>query len=219
MADKADIAAAAAVHERKALGFSTSRMQSTPTADIDALIKNLKIGPGKARHRTGLYYGPDGGAIGTQLLVEDALVVGPLVWEEYAVIEEIGIDVTTAGSEGNLYVALYADRGDGYPGESIHVSAALAVTTGFKSTASLAIELPPGLYWAGVVCNQVTTTVATVRSVTGNSRFVGETAGANDVLLAGYSQAAVTGAPPATFTDTVTPSAFAPRVLMKVKSS
>lgn len=218
MADKADIAAAAAVHERKALGFSTSRMQTTPTADIDALVKNLKIGPGKARHRTGLYYGPDGGAIGTQLLTNQVMNVGPLVWEEYAVIEEIGIDVTTAGTEGSLYTALYADRGDGYPGELIHASAALGVTAGFKSTTGLEIELPPGLYWAGVALNGVVTTAATVRSLTGNSRFVGETAGANDVSLAGYSQAAVTGAPPATFTDTVTPAAFAPRVMMKVKS-
>lgn len=219
MAGKQDIAYAAAEHERKTLGFSTSRLQKTASADIDALIKNLRIGPAMARYRTGLYYGPDGAAIGTQLLVEDALCVGPQMWEQFAVIEEIGIDVTTAGTEGNLYTVLYADRGDGYPGEAIHVSAALAVTAGFKSTTGLEIELPPGLYWTGVVCNQVTTTVATVRSVTTNSRFVGETAGANDVLLSGYSQAAVTGAPPANFTDTVTPSAFAPRVLMKVKST
>lgn len=219
MADKADIAAAAAIHERKSLGFSTSRMQATPTADIDALVKLLKIGPGIARHRTGLYYGPDGGAIGTQLLTNQVMNVGPFVWDEYTLIEEIGIDVTTAGTEGSLYTVLYADRGDGYPGELIHASAALGVTTGFKSTASLEIELPPGLYWAGVALNGVVTTAATVRSVTGNSRFVGETAGANDVLLAGYSQASVTGAPPTTFTDTVTPAAFAPRVMMKVKSS
>lgn len=219
MGSKSDFAAAVQDHAAKKLGMSTSRLQRVGTSDVDPLLELVKIGPPIARHRVGGYYGPDGGAISTLLLTEDVLVVGPLVWEEFAVIEEIGIDVTTAGSEGNLYTALYADRGDGYPGELIHASAALTVTPGaFKSTTGLDIELPPGLYWAGAVCNQVTTTVATVRTVTGNSRFVGETAGANDVAACGYSQASVTGAPPTNFTDTATVVAAAPRVMMKVKS-
>jgi hypothetical protein len=219
MGSKSDFAAAVQTHESKRLGMSTSRLQKVATADVDPLLELIKVGPPIARHRVGGFYGGDGGAISTLLLTEDVLVVGPIVWEEFAVIEEIGIDVTTAGSEGNLYTALYADRGDGYPGELIHASAALTVTPGaFKSTASLDIELPPGLYWGGAVCNQVTTTVATVRSLTNNSRYVGETAGANDVATAGYSQAAVTGAPPTNFTDTATVVGAVPRLLMKIKS-
>lgn len=218
MVAKSDFAAAVAEHESKRLGMSTSRLMRMADADVSAALDLIKIGPAMARHRVGGFYGPDGGSISTLLLTEDVLVVGPIVWEQFAVIEEIGIDVTTAGTEGDLYTVLYADRGDGYPGEVIHKSAALTVTQAFKSTASLDIELPPGLYWGGVVCNQVTTTVATVRSVIGNSRFVGETAGANDVACAGYSQAAVTGAPPDNFTDTPTVVGAAPRLLMKVKS-
>lgn len=218
MASKSEFAPAVADFAAKSLGVSTSKLMKMADADVAAALALLKIGPPIARHRVGGYYGPDGGAISTLLLTEDVLVVAPIKWDEYAVIEEIGVDVTTAGTEGDLYTVLYGDRGDGYPGTAIHVSAAKTVTAAFKSTTGLDIELPPGLYWGGVVCNQVTTTVATVRSVTGNSRFVAESAGANDVAQMGYSQAAVTGAPPTNFTDTLTCVGAAPRLLLKVKS-
>lgn len=219
MASKSEFAAAVTDYTAKMLGMSTSRLQRMSDADVENALKLIKIGPPQARHRVGGFYGPDGGSISTLTLTEDVMVATPIQWDQFAVVEEIGVDVTTQGSEGNLYVALYADRGDGYPGEAIHRSAALAVTTGFKSTASLDIELPPGLYWGAVVCNQVTTTVATVRSVAGNSRFIGETAGANDVAMAAYSEAAVTGVPSLNFTSTPTVVAAGPRVLMKVKSA
>lgn len=214
---KAELAPLVEEHLSKRLGVSTSRLQEVASADLDALASLLRIGPPLRKHRVGGFYGPDG-AYDTLLLTEDQLVLGPLVWEEFAVIEEIGIDVTTAGTEGNLYTAIYADRGDGYPGSLIHASAALAVTTGFKSTASLDIELPPGLYWVGAVCNQVTTTVATVRSLVNNSPYVGETAGANDINKAAYAFANVTGAPAsASITGAETVVAEAPNVLLKIK--
>lgn len=199
------------------LGVSTNRLMDLTTAQVATLGTLLKKGGPRARYRVGGFYGGEG-AIDTLLLTEDVLVVGPVLVEEFISVSEIGVDVTTAGTEGNLYTALYADRGDGYPGSLIHTSAALAVTTGFKSTASLEVLLPPGLYWAGAVCNQVTTTVATVRSLINNSKYVGETAGANDVDCAGYSMAAQTGAPPATFGSTVATVGEVPRVLLKVGS-
>jgi len=172
-------------NSQKLQGVNSARLQNfTSQTDIDIITNNLKAGPAVARYRTGLYYGGEG-AISTLLLTEDVMVLGPILIESFMVVEEIGVDVTTQGSEGNLYTALYRDRGDGYPGDSVHVSAALAVTTGFKSTASLAIPLTPGLYWGGALCNQVTTTVAT----------------------------------PASFTDTATTVAAAPRLLLKCKSS
>lgn len=204
---------------QKMVGVDSARLQKfTAQADIDTITENLKLGVPVAKYRTGLYYGGVG-SISTLLLTEDVMVLGPVMIESFMVVEEIGVDVTTAGTEGNLYTALYRDRGDGYPGAVIHESAALAVTAGFKSTTGLSIPLTPGLYWAGALCNQVTTTVATVRSLLNNSPYVGETAGANDVNIAGYSEAALTATPPATFTDTVTTVAAVPRVLMKCKSS
>ncbi len=204
---------------QKAVGVNSARLQNiTSQTDIDVITENLKHAVPKARYRTGLYYGGEG-SISTLLLTEDVMVLGPVLIESFMVVEEIGVDVTTAGTEGNLYTALYRDRGDGYPGALIHKSAALTVTAAFKSTTGLTLPLTPGVYWAGALCNQVTTTVATVRSLLNNSRYVGETAGANDINIAGYSQAALTGEPPATFTDTATTVAAVPRVLMKCKTS
>lgn len=206
-------------HQEKASGFPIGRLQDLAQADVDLLEPLINAGPPIARWRVGGFYGGDGGAISTLLLTEDVLVVGPILVQQYCVISDIGVDITTAASEGNFYTALYRDRGDGYPGASVHVSAALPITQAFQSTGSLAIELTPGLYWGGAVCNQVTTTVATVRSLTNNSRFVGETAGANDVACAGYSMAAQTGAPAATFTATPTVVGAVPRLLLKVAST
>jgi hypothetical protein len=213
---KADLAALVRDYQAKTLGMSTSRLQDVATADLDALANLIKKGPPLRKHRVGGFYGGDG-TYDTLLLTEDVMVLGPLVWEEFAVIEEIGVDVTTAGTEGDLYTALYADNG-GYPGELVHASAALTVTAAFKSTASLDIELPPGLYWAGAVCNQVTTTVATVRSLINNSPYVGGAAGADDINKAGYSFAGVTGAPAnASIAGSPTVVAEVPNILLKVK--
>lgn len=183
---------------------------------IDQVATTLKSGGLNARYRVGGYYGGEG-SYDTLLLTEDQQVAGPILWEDFAIVEEIGVDVTTAGTEGNLYVAVYNDAG-GYPGALVHVSAALAVTVGFKSTTGLSIAMAPGLYWASVVCNQVTTTVATVRSLVNNSRFVGETSGANDINKAAYAITGITGAPSGNFGATVAVVAEAPNVLFKIKS-
>src|SRR5687768_17363255 len=162
---------------KKKAGISSKDLVDLSSAELDEIVAQLKAGPPTAKYRAGGFYGGEG-PVGTLLLTEDVMVVGPILIEKYIVVDEIGIDVTTAGTEGNFYTALYRDRGDGYPGALIHASAALTVTQAFKSTASLDVELAPGLYWGGAVCNQVTTTVATVRSLANNSRFIGETAGA-----------------------------------------
>lgn len=201
---------------RKAIGMSSADVNGLSSAELDTIITLLKKGPARAKYRVGGFYGAEG-PIDTHLMTEDQLIVAPIVVDRFIVIEEIGVDVTTAGTEGDLYTALYADRGDAYPGAVIHKSAALAVTTGFKSTASLDIELPPGLYWAGAVVNQVTTTVATLRSVLNSYRCVGLAAGADDTNSCGYAQASVTGAPPDSFSATVAVVGEAPRILVKVK--
>ena len=203
---------------RKSVGMSSNDLNGLSSAELDTIVTLLKAGPSRAKYRVGGYYGAEG-PIDTLLMTEDQLIVVPIVVERFIVVEEIGVDVTTAGTEGDLYIALYADRGDSYPGASIHISAAKAVTTTFKSTTGLDIELPPGLYWAGAVVNQVTTTVATLRSVLNSYGCVGLAAGTDDTNSCGYAEAAVTGAPNATFTSTVTVVGEGPRVLFKVKQA
>lgn len=217
--NKSELASLVDEHIRKSIGMSTGRLQAVATADLDALALQLKAGPPLIRYRVGGYYGANG-PVSTLLLTEDQMVLGPILVQQYCVAEEIGIDVTTAASEGNLYTALYRDSGSGYPDTLVHASAALGITTGFKSTTGLEIELTPGIYWGGAVCNQVTTTVATVRSIATSSPYVGETNGANDINNAAYaSTTTVTGAPPATFSYAALVVAQAPKLLFKVKSS
>lgn len=216
---KSELAGIVDEYDRKARGMTVSRLQQVADADLDAMATLIKIGPPTPRYRVGGYYG-GGGPVGTLLLTEDQMVLGPIPIHQFCVIDAIGIDVTTAGTEGNLYTALYADRGDGYPGNLIHASAALTVTAAFKETTGLAIELPPGLYWGGALCNQVTTTVATVRSIASSSPYVGETAGANDINNAGYaSTTTLTGAPPSNFNFAPLVVAAAPKLLLKVAAT
>lgn len=218
MATKEEFAALVEANERKAQGVSVSRLQNlTVQADIDAAATRLKAGPAIGRVRPALYYAPQG-AIDTLLLTNGTEVTGPLMLDSFAIVEEIGVEVSTAGTEGSLYTVLREDRGDGYPGAIVHVSAALAVSLGFKSTTTLTVPLTPGLYWAGVAVHGVITTAPTVRSLINNSPYVGHTAGASAANAAGYSQSGIAAQPSGLFNDAVTNAAEAPFVKLKVKS-
>lgn len=218
MADKREFAALLREHARKRLGTDAARLgKLTSQSDIDNVAKWLKTGPAMARYRAGLYYTGEG-TIDTHLTVNQNEFTGPVVIDSFMIVDEIGIEISVAGTEGNFYTVLRADRGDGYPGEIVHVSAALTVTAAFKSTTGLSIPLPPGLYWAGVAVNGVVTTAPTVRSLVINSPYVGHTAGASSANAAGYSQTGVTGAPSGAFSDIAANIVEAPMVKLKCKS-
>lgn len=204
-------------HERKRLGVSAGRLQKyTAQADIDQIAATLAAQAGPVGQiRAGLYYSPDGN-LGTTLMTNGTEITGPLMLDSFMECGEIGIHVTTAGTEGSLYTVLRRDRGDGYPGDIVHVSAAQTVTLGaFKSTTGLKLPLVPGLYWAGVAVHGVITTAPTIRTVTNNSTWVGDTGNTNATNLAGYSQSGIAAQPAGNFSDTVTPIATAPRLMLK----
>ncbi len=203
---------------RKAVGISSNDLRGLTSAELDGIILSLKAGPPITKYRVGGWYSGEG-AQDTLLLTNQVLVLGPILVEKYIVVEEIGCDITTTGTEGNFYTAIYRDRGDGYPGSLVHASAALGVTAVFKSTSGLSVKLTPGLYWGGVVVNSVVTTAATVRSLINNSKYVGGINGTDDIDFAGYSEAAVTGAPNANFTSTPTVVGEVPRLVFKVKNA
>lgn len=214
-----DIAGAVDEYDRKARGMTVGRLQKVQTADIPTMNNLVRIGPPQPRYRVGGFYGAEG-PVGTLLLTSQQLVLSPLPIHQFITVDEIGVDVTTAGTEGSLYTAIYADRGDGYPGNLVHTSGVLTSTPGaYKTTAGLEIELPPGLYWGGVVVNGVITTAPTVRAIVTSSKYVGETAGANDINNAAYaSTSTVAGAPPATFNFAPLVVAVAPKILLKVSN-
>lgn len=218
MAAKQEFATLLRAQERDRLGVTAGRLQKyTLQADIDQIAATLAAQDGPVgKYRPGLYYGPDG-TVGTLLMTNQTELTGPMMLESFMECGEIGIDVTTAGTEGSLYTVLRRDRGDGFPGDIIHISAALTVTPGaFKSTSGLKIPLVPGLYWAGCAVFGVVTTAPTIRSLATNSPYVGETAGANDINTAAYQTTGVVAAPSGNFNDTTfTTAAQAPRLMLK----
>lgn len=204
---------------RKMVGISSGDLNGLTSAELDTVITTLKTGPARAKYKIGGYYGVEG-TISTLLMTDDTMVLAPFIVDKMITVEEVGVDVTTAGSGGSLYTAIYNDRGDCYPGALLQKSAALAVTAAFQSTASLTLRLAPGLYWVGTHNSGAVTTPVTVRAVQTSFRCMPLTAGADDTNACGYSQAVTADSvPPDTFTTTVTVTDKAPRVLFKVKQA
>lgn len=216
MADKSEIAQYVELYARNKLGMSVSRLQKLSTTDLDSVIAMLKASANNVDYRVGGFYGPEG-PLSTFLMVNQQMNVGPLQIDNFIVASDIGVEVTTAGTEGNLYIVIYADRGDGYPGNLVYTTAAQVVTgTSFRGGSSLTQPITPGLYWVGCLVNGVVTTAPTVRSLTQNSKYVGQTAGAGSTANAGYSAGSLASTPPTTFPSTVTVAASAPRVMIGV---
>jgi hypothetical protein len=214
MADKADVAKYVELYARNKLGMSVGRLQKLSTTDLDTVVAELKASANNTRYRVGGFYGPDG-PLGTFLTVNQQINVGPMVIDTFMTASDVGVEVSTAGTEGNLYICIYADNGTGYPGSLLYTTAAQVVTgTTFRGGSGLTLPLTPGLYWAGTLVNGVVTTAPTVRSVTQNSKFVGQTAGAGSTATAGYSATGLASTPPTNFPATVTVAAAAPRVMI-----
>jgi hypothetical protein len=204
---------------RKLVGISSAELNGMTSTDLDDIITRLKPGPARAKYKVGGYYGVEG-PISTLLMTDDTMALAPLVIEKFVVVEEVGVDVTTTGSGGSLYTAIYNDRGDCYPGALIHKSAALAVTAAFQSTTGLTLKLPPGLYWVGTHNSGAVVTPVTVRCVATSFRCMPLAAGADDTDAAAFTQAVTADSvPPDTFTSTVTVAGKAPRVVLKIKQA
>ncbi len=73
----------------------------------------------------------------------------PFVVSKVMTVDQMAVNVTTAGTASNVRVGIYADNGNNYPGALV-VDAGTAVTTstGVKTfTTGLPVTLDPGLYW------------------------------------------------------------------------
>lgn len=206
-------------HIRKKVGISSAEMNGYSSSDLDTIVTQLKAGPARSKYKVGGYYGGEG-VISTLALTDDTLVVGPVVIDKLITVEEIGVDVTSAGTGGNLYVAVYYDRGDGYPGALMYKTGALAVTGAFQSATGLTLRFAPGIYWMGAHNSGAVTGTATVRALASSSRWVPLAAGGDDTDSCGYSYTeAADSVPLDPFTSTMTVVGKVPRVLFKVKQA
>ncbi len=146
------------------------------------------------------------------------LSVSPVYFHRAAVIDRIGLEITTASVDVGavLRIGVYADNGNLFPGGLLLDAGTVAADSlGVKEiTLSPTIYIPAGVVWVGAAWQLQATTRAAVRAVSGSPPIHDITnAGValnNSGFLAGGS---TTGALPTTFTagggrTTLTPRIF-----------
>jgi hypothetical protein len=138
-------------------------------------------------------------------------------------IKAFGVNVVTAGAATSLYrMGIYNDDGSGYPGTLVVDSGQVdCTTTGAKSiTLGTSLVLPAGLYWIGGVA-QGTSGGQTITITGGSLDFIPgyvyaslTTTISAPASTHSYTQSAVTGALPGTFSTTLGLSGNGPRLLL-----
>ena len=137
-------------------------------------------------------------------------------------ITRLGAEITSAGDAGSvLRIGIYADDGTGYPGALVLDAGTIAGDSVAVQEITVAITLPPALYWVGGVVQEVTSTQPTVRTVvydpSGLMPIATTTPSSISVNRCAFVGFAMTGALPATW-PTATPnlSDNAARIFYKV---
>lgn len=151
------------------------------------------------------------------------LRVTPFIVPRHTTLTQIGGEVTAVGDAGcTLRLGVYADDGKGFPGNLVLDAGTIPGDAVAVAQVAISKLLPPGVYWVGEVVQGVTTTQPTVRSLTqalyaaGVPLTNGSTPIANAPINIGYAKTGVTGALPATWGATVSPTTVAGRVFVKI---
>lgn len=133
--------------------------------------------------------------------VANTMYALPFVVAKTTTIDQMAINVTTAGAASTPRVGIYADNGNMYPGALIvDAGTQAAGTTGIKTyVTGLPVTLDPGLYWLVYLTNATapairTFAVASLLPVLGFSSALGTAPNL------GWSVAFTFAALPATFT-------------------
>ena len=140
------------------------------------------------------------GASGTSAYQANWLYAAPFIISKVTTIDQLGINVTTAGSASTPRVGIYADDGNSYPGALVvDAGTQSGATTGAKVyTTNLPVTLDPGLYWLVYITNA---TAPTIRSI--SASFVNPVMGFASTLPTavnlGWQVSVAFGALPATY--------------------
>lgn len=156
-----------------------------------------------------VWYKPVAHNVTSLIPAEAVLYVVPFVIGRAAILDRIGTEVTVVGTAGAVVrLGIYHDSGQGYPGSLLLDAGTIDGTSATSQAITIAQAIKPGLWWMAGAVQGAAGTRPTVRVINqGNWSIAGDpSAGAPNHLNqnAGYSQASVTGALPATFTATVT---------------
>lgn len=178
--------------------------------------------------RPGEWHMPGINASSNGALGVGTLRAAPYWFGPAAVITDLGVEVTVAGSTGALVrITVHLDDGTGTPGGvpgkpvTLLVDAGTvdATTTGFKLITGLTVPVPPGSWpYLGGTVQGAPATQPTLRTV-GTAQYLPAMGTATPTALSaaniGYSAAGVTGAAPASF-GAATLTGAIPRVAFRI---
>lgn len=216
-------------NERFPLDTALASGQSPQTAYVTSSELATYMGGGLPLV-TGRFYGlPRGVTPVAVLTVASTIYAYPIYIANEVTVASLNVGVTTGQTGGACHLAIYADNGEGYPGERVYESGAVAglTSTTVVTKSSVATTLNAGWYWIASIFT-ATTTLPSVTGITAN--YGSETnaqlgnANAADALavsakaVSGISVAGTYGTLPATFTSggTLTVNAATPLIVLGV---
>lgn len=152
-----------------------------------------------------LWVGPRTGT-GSRVFPTETLYAVPVILAASATLIRIGIEVTSAGTTGSLIrLGIYADSGENSPGSLLLDAGTVSgESTGFPNL-TIAETLAPGIYWLSAVGQGTPATEPTLRSaeVSPANLSLPQGSGVDNVPYAGWKNAGVTGALPASWPSVV----------------
>lgn len=152
---------------------------------------------------------PGTGNRGSATPTLNELRVSPWFVSDYATWDRASANVNVAGGAGSITrIGIYRDNGSGYPGTLYWESATIDTTaTGTIPATAVSIAIPAGTWWVGAVCQVASPQLETMSNFNYAVNTQDPTLG---TASAGYSHSNVTGALPATFTNTFFSTSNAP---------
>jgi hypothetical protein len=187
-------------------------------------VAHIDIGqtgaPTQGTMQSGLYYFTGSVSTTTGSSPNGQMRVSPFIIPNPVTLARIGAEVTTIGDAGSkLRLGIYADAG-GNPGALIVDAGQIAGDSVSVQELTINVTLSPGVYWAAVVTQSVTTTAPNLRTVANWTPpvpiFTGNTIPPAASAVYGLSMTGVTAALPGTFSNSGGAVGVMPRTFVKV---
>lgn len=176
--------------------------------------------------RPGLWYSTEGGSASTTTMTVNQVSAVPIYVPRIAVVNGMGIQVTTGVTSSTLRFGIADDLDDGYggyPGNILYDSGGINSDTSVNGTfvtvtgTSLVI-LKPGLYWMLLVTQGGSGGPVVQTIANGAISLVGYQATGTPANRTRWAQSGVTGALPSTFTSAPDAQGAAPMICIKTAS-
>lgn len=171
-------------------------------SDFEPLASNYALRLPIPAASTYLFTASPGSSSTSSSLTLGSLRVLPWVVTEPISIDRIGAEVTTIGETGSKFrIGIYRDTGACAPGSLLLDAGVINGDSATAQELTIDLDLDPGVYWVGGVCQVASSPLPTMRTVSTYQPPVPMfSLSVPTGTFAGYSMASVTGALPSTFT-------------------